>query len=479
MKSTLSRTEPRITVRKIDGIDGYDIDNNYPKRVRDIVDNSGMGSTCLEMYIDHINGQGFENTDFAKAPINRDGLTPDELLGLICNDIGYIGGFCVHVNYNANFQFSEINYQCVDYLRFVNDRDKAHYGMYASYQDWCQRSIDKNKIIFIDKFNPDPNIIMKQVENVGGWNNYKGQILYFSNRLYQYPKAVYDAVLEDMQTDSKTKTFKQRNVTNSFLASHILFTDKFESTESDGRRNSEVDNFINNLRDFQGSEEAMKIMHVEKDTPDQTFELQKVEQQNGDTLFQQTENSVQNAIRKRFKIPSILLQEQASRLGATQEFIDATRYYNKITKKERLIIENVFRKLFSNFHEQINADDNYYILPQDPLERDDVERKNQIVQIVKDPTLTDFQKIEILVSLYGVPNEDAVKYINSGQENGGADKGSERDPNQLFNGIQTTSMITVVDAFKAGRLTSDEAKAILRISFRLNEEELNQVIGND
>lgn len=56
--------------------------------------------------------------------------------------------------------------------------------------------------------------------------------------------------------------------------------------------------------------------------------------------------------------------------------------------------------------------------------------------------------------------------------------GVERDPTQLFNGIQTTSMIGVVDAFKAGRLSNDEAKAILRISFRLNEDELNQVIGN-
>lgn len=486
MKATLSEIEPRIVVKTYNytGIDSYDTDNNYPQRVKDIADNSGMGTSCIGLYKSFLYGKGFQNTDFAKAIINRHKLTPDKLLNICLEDMAYYEGFALHVNYNALFEVSEVNYQPLDQVRFTN-KDSKEFGKYAIYRDWGCRNIDDKWVNYIDKYNPDPNIISNQVDKAGGFNSYKGQIFYVSNRLLKYPKASYDAVLEDMQTDSQSKTYKYRNVKTGFLASHMIITNKSEDTGPDEnedrgyskRRNRESNQFDDTIKSFQGADNAGKIIRIEKETPDQLFDIQKIEQQNGDRQFEFTEGSTRDNIRQAFLIPSILLMQQPGRLGTTTEFIDGTNYYNSVTEPKRLVVEQVFREVFSNFKETINADDNYFIAPKSPMKKNDPTNNTQIMNVLKDVSMSPEQKRDILVVLHEMPQEDADKLTSSlavKDDPGGV----ERDPTQLFNGIQTTSMIAVVDAVKTGKLEPDEAKAILRISFRLNEEELNQVIGN-
>lgn len=419
MKATLSHTEKRIVVKKngFNGIDSYDLDNNYPQRVRDIADNSGMATTCIKLYHSFLYGKGFQNVEFAKAKINRHRLTPDKLLLLNSENYSYNGGFAVHVNYNALYEKSEVNFHPFQTIRFTN-QDSKQYGKYAVYKDWGERNIDANKVNYINKYNPDPNIISNEVDAAGGFNYYKGQIYYVSNRLLQYAKAVYDAVLEDMQSDSKTKGFKYRAITNNFHASHILKTTKGESPDGDKdiiesggrrRRDREQNAMVDSLEKFQGNDDAMNIMHVELETPDQLFDLVKVDQQQADGLYQYTESSVRDNIRQSFLIPSILLMQQPGRLGATQEFIDATNYYNLITESERLLFEEVYREVFSNFKDKINKEEDYFIIPKSSIKKNDSQRNQQIMDILKDVSLSPEQKREILVLMHEVPEEDAEK----------------------------------------------------------------------
>jgi hypothetical protein len=486
MKATVAHVQKRIVVKKnsYKGIDSYDIDNNYPDRVRDIVDNSGMGTTCVNLYHSFLVGDGFENTNFAKAKINRHGLTPDRLLWLLMENEAYFSGFAVHFNYNALFEKSEINFHPISTIRFTN-KDSKYFGKYAVYKDWGCRTIEDNWVNYIDKYDPRPEIIEKQVEAAGGFNYYKGQILYVSNRDLLYPKAIYDAVLEDMQTDSKTKTFKYRNVSNNFHASQIIVTSKTEnpdnagekSNEGRGRRDREVNSTVQAIQDFVGEETAGSVMLLEKESPDQEFDIKKVDIQNVDQLYEWSENSTRDNIRQSFLIPPPLLMNQAAKIGNTQELIDSNAVFNDTTKKKRTFVEEVFREIFTNFKDNVNPEDNYYIMPTPPIKKDNSESNKQVLEIIKDATLSPEQKKDILVLLHEMPEEDAEK-LTRVLEDKSKEGGVERDPTQLFNGIQTTSMIGVVDAYKANRLTADEAKAILRISFRLNDEELNQVIGN-
>lgn len=475
-KATVTKVDKRITVneRRFNGILNYDIDNNYPSRVRDIVANSGMGKTCVNLYKKYIFGEGFEDADFSKAALNDLGITAESLLKKFADDFGYNGGYTVHVNYNALYEISEINFQPICNVRFTTAENKKYPNMYAVYKNWCERSIDEKKIKFIYKFNPDPKAISSQVDHCGGWEYYTGQIFYYSPLENQYPLAMYDAVLEDMQTDSQAKTYKFRNITTSFLASHLLITDKYESGEADDkagdrRAATEKENMIENLEEFQGADNVGKIMHVEKETPDQTFTLQKIDQQQGDKLYEWTENSTRDNIRQAFLQPAVLLMNTPGKLGTSKEIVDATNYYNAVTKDERQQLEETFRILMSFFHDQsLNKETNFYILPRKTVTEDDSQKKEKITKIIIDGAYTPEQKILILVSLYGVAKEDAEKLVRP------VDK--KQDEQTLAEKLQIGGTQSLISVITNASMTPEEKRGTLEVLFGLSPDQINLLI---
>ena len=51
-------------------------------------------------------------------------------------------------------------------------------------------------------FNPDPDIVLEQIENAGGIDSYKGQILWQSlDGQFIYPTASYDSAITEISTD--------------------------------------------------------------------------------------------------------------------------------------------------------------------------------------------------------------------------------------------------------------------------------------
>lgn len=411
MKATLTEVTKRLTVepRKQEGILGYDADNNYPERVRNIVAASSMGKGCLSTYRKFIYGRGFSDVAFAKTKLNRWGVTADKILAKITSDFALFGGFALHVNWNAAYQITDISYQPFSYVRITtSDSDKA--GMYAVSKNWGDSSATysrkkKGDVLYIDKFTTKKELIDEQVRRAGGWNNWKGQIYYFSGEGEQYPVALYDAALEDMQTDAQTKTYKFRNVTSNFMASHVLLVDKIESAgPEDGNdgSGSERSKFVEVVEEYQGADNAQKIMIIEKDAPDQTVELKKVEQQTGDRLFEYTEGSTRDNIRQAFLLPGVLLMLTPGKLGTNQEVIDATKYYNTITEDERLAIEDVFNDIVPI--STIPNSGDFSIKERESVRREDIATKD-VVDIASNDKLTVEQKRGLLKAFYMLDEE--------------------------------------------------------------------------
>ncbi len=363
MKATVTKVTKRIdnTINKTEGIVNYDIDNAYPQRLKDIVNNSGSASGCVKMKARFLMGGGFEDEFFYKQKVNKHGLTVDKLLRKICNNMSLLPFVGVHVNYNALYKTSEVNYVPFENMRLTTCDHKKHPNMIAIYDDWqkTKGAIKWDKVDYINLYNPDTEVIDQEVIEAGGWGNYKGQIHLYSPEGFEYPLADYDSVLEDMQTDGKAKTFKFRNITTNFMASHLLITDKIEDVDGQTPR----EDFIAGLEDFQGSDDALKIMHLEKASTESTIELKKVEIQDVDKLYEFTEKSVKDNIMFSFLQPPVLLVQTAGKLGTSTEIKDATSYYNGITYHERLIIEEMFETVFSNFYYDINPSKNYAIKP--------------------------------------------------------------------------------------------------------------------
>lgn len=408
MKATVTQVYKRISItpNRTDGILNYDEDNAYPNRIIDIVNNSGVASACVGMKARFLMGGGFEDLNFYKQKVNRKGLIVDQLLRNICNNFSLLPMVSIHVNYNALFQKIEVNPIPFQNIRLTTEDSKKYANMVALYDDWEKirhSRVDIEKVDFINFYNPDPKVIQDQVDEAGGWGNYKGQVYFYSPKGKEYPLATFDSVLEDMQTDSKTKSFKFRNITTNFMASHILITDKIESEED-----REV--FIESIEQYQGADDALRVLHLEKSTPESTIDIKKIDIQDVEGLYSQTEESVRNSILLNFLIPPALLIQTAGKLGTSSEIEDATAYYNGIIYHEQLIIEEIFSEIFKDFATNINTTGNYKIVPfQAPVSKTDTANYAANIITLLTSALTPEQKKATLISIFNIEETDAIK----------------------------------------------------------------------
>ena len=339
MRINIAKIQKRI-VRRDDrslGIINYDIDNAYPQRVVDIVNGSGVAKSCIDIFFKFINGTGFVDTAIGNTVVDGDRLTADKLLRRVAFDRAMHGGFAIHKNYDITGRETTSNHVPFSHCRIGIDKDKKPVSI-AVYSDWArevEKRIDKAKIDFIDLYDPDPEVVKEQIERAGGIENYKGQIYYHgAGGEVAYPLSPFDSELEDIETDSQIKLIKYKNVSSDFMASHMLV--RYGQSEGD---DDTEDDMVGQIKEFQGAENANKVMLVDVDTPEQKPELIPFTHQNKDKLFEYHETSVQNNIRKVFTIPTIFIEAIAGTLGLSAQLDDAVSFYNRMTQDERAEIE--------------------------------------------------------------------------------------------------------------------------------------------
>lgn len=458
MKVLISNTkvEQRITYRenKTEGVLNYDADNAYAQRIMVLIESSGQATRCARLLKKFIIGGGFTDQDFYKAVVNREGLTNDKLLRKIGDDKSYFNGFALHINWNANFKIDSIHHVPFEHCRLGIPDDMDYVGKIAVFNDWARwRSsrIEKKFIQWVDVWNPDPQVIKEQVALAKGWDKYKGQIFYFSTEGNgEYPKSPFDPVIEDVDSDALAKIFKNRNLRNNFLGTHLgKYKGRFDSDE-------ERDAFTAKLNSFQGVENASNIMVIELDGQDDSFDLVPITTANLEKIYQYTEESARDNIRRVLRIPSVLVGDDiAGKLGVSNEIQDAVNYFNAATVDDRLEVEESFTEIFKHWKDpSSNPSNDYTIIPlrkfmigEDPVEsiptdflKDltiDERRKligykkssskgadkklladilgvggtQAMTSIITDPILKPEQKINALILLFGLTTENATGLV--------------------------------------------------------------------
>jgi hypothetical protein len=439
---------------KTEHIHNYDYDNIYPQRVLDIVADSRSAQGCLKIRRMFLFGGGFYNDFFAKQKVNRKGLTVDQLLRKsIRNNFDLFESFVWHINYNMLGEVVEVNPIPFDNARYSLSNNEKYTNKIAIYHDWSkvkEKTIKFSDVDFYNVYNPNIDQINSEVEllhekdkegniEVNGWSKYKGQILWVTPDFWEYPLSVLDSVLEDCQTEAQLKRFKFNAVDTNFLASHIVVTNKQEDP-------IEAQNFADNLKTFQGSEDAGKLLWFEKENESDEFELQKVDIQNYDNLYTYTEDSVAKNIAFPFNIPDILLRASAGSLGENTAREDATDFYNGLIQTERLIIEEIFKDVFSRFHFNINPDEDYSLIP------------------FKFPETS--SKIPDSQLKYYPP--DRVRFAN----------GDTEEYPELIYRIGVDNYNLVMNVIQADKMSYEQKKATLRMMFGLSEIEIKQLLIN-
>lgn len=419
MRTVRSTISPRyiLTQNKIDGILNYDVDNSYPQRIMDIVNSSGCASRCVNEYGKFIEGQGFSDAAFYKTIVNRKNQSIDKVLSKIARDKARYNGYAIHVNYNALGKVVEIQHVPFEYCRLGDPNNPEYANKIAVYPDWYrQRSsrVRREDIKWYNYFNPDK--ALSEALAVG-FDNYQGQIYWWSFEGEQYPLAPIDPVIEDVESDARIKNHKRKAIATGFNADFALVTqEKFES-------DSEREEYVANLENFQGDENAGNIMLIEIERPEQKPEVIPFPKQSTDNAFVYTETSIHENIRKCFGIPPVLVGEAtAGKLGTSQEIIDACNYYNAVTDHERRSVSETFKHIFSYWHEpNVCPSGDYTILPVTlfDVSNDALSQANQLgangVQtltgILNDITMPVPQKLNLVQFLFDLTIEQASALV--------------------------------------------------------------------
>ncbi|MES2807028.1 MAG: hypothetical protein V4619_00285 [Bacteroidota bacterium] len=426
MKTYLPQIERRLLVRpnQTFGILNFDLDNAYPQRMLELVAQSPTAKDCWNKRARFIAGNGFEQKDLGKQIINAKGLTLAKLLKAIATDKALFTGFGMHVNYNANYKIASVNYVKFEDIR-MGDTDNAETtGKFALYNDWGRKTwknIMRSKITFLDAYNPDPEAIKKQVDDAGGWENYKGQLYYFNPQVDDYPLIEADSVWEDFETEAGIKTFNNREVTTGFLPSTMLFMqsrreEADNSVDSEQSYSNQPSQLEKDLGAFQGAKSAQKIIVIEYEDETQKPEFQPYAIQNNDKLFETTERSVEARIIKGFSVPKELINaEKSSGLSNGGEKKQAIREFNDNTAADRLEISEAFAAIFSNFYVDVNPSKNWSIIPVPATVADDnagLSAGSSINQLLLSD-LPSSNKIAILTYAYGFKRQEAEEMVSS------------------------------------------------------------------
>jgi hypothetical protein len=362
--STDSRKKKEVVNKQL-GVIFNGEDNLYPVLVENLIKGSPTTSQCVEIYESFLEGSGF-NADLLEE--STDNLLefrgPNDLLDEVGSELAAQQGVWIHIGYNAAYEKISHNVIPYEFCRSGKKDDENYSGKVIINPDGWDRRADKKKIKVYDAYNPRPEVIQAQVERDGGWENYKGQILYFklNNNAGTYAESLIEKCYMHSDTEANIGLHYNRMVRKGFKDSWIVRHKKFDNKQKS-------DAFFNNLKNVYGNENSANVLAVEDDFDSESGEESKfkfdfLEDKTKADKYKHFEESSANYIRKAFKnIPPQVIDFVQGKLGNSSgdDLRAAESLYNKATAKDRNKIERLFAELYRNYHIEINPSGDWSI----------------------------------------------------------------------------------------------------------------------
>lgn len=332
--------------------------NDYPQIIEQLVKSSPTALQCTELYSSFLGGAGFYS-DVSGIDLTSDDLfnyTPNDLLQEVANSIAIHQGVFVHVNYNGLFEKEDFKVLPFSTCRVCRKDDSGYYGKIAYSKTGWNLNLKKDKIVYFDVFNPNSEVIKGQVERDGGWQNYKGQVLFFNMQNSLYPISLIDNVYLFVDTEYRIGLFYNSTAKRGFNDNKII---RYRPQEDEHSSNV----LQKNLKELMGIQNASSVMTIEDDwdseNQDGNIRIDNLTNTINAEQYAHFEQSSANYIRKAFRnIPPQLIDSVKGKLGNTSsdDLKVAQSIYNTSTAKDREKITRLFKILFDNYKVEINTD---------------------------------------------------------------------------------------------------------------------------
>lgn len=327
----------------------FDTDNTYPQRILKAIANSSTATSCLDIYHKFVRGAGFTDPVLLAKMANKK-ETFAQLHFKISKDFATFTGYAIHVSYNMLLDVVAYHHVPFEHCRYEVDNEKNPTGKIAVHPDWAKESgkqFRTQDIIYINAFNPDKAKVFEEIQEAGGFDNYKGQIFYFTTEpIGSYPLAHADSVATWMETQDSCANVLFRNARFNFLPAGIITVRKKVKYGSDGEEVEDDKDAFTSAQSFQGDENALKMLVVEIESDEEKPEFTPFNVQNLDKQFEFTLNAAKDMITEFYRIPTELIGRKSGSMFSTDAMIQAYNVYNSDTESERNTLEQSYNQVF-------------------------------------------------------------------------------------------------------------------------------------
>ena len=364
MKVSAAKTSPRvernvyITAKRIKG---YGANNDYPQKVLEIINSSGTGKTCMDIYVKFVEGSGFQDQTLAEIVLNEKKERANSLLRKAAKDLKNFNGFAFLIKYDGlGLPYEYVNIP-FEHCRLEIENNGSYTGRVGVHHDWTNelgKPFRQDDVKWLSKL--DQEAVIEQMLEAGGPTEYLGQIMYFTvDGEWEYPISPFDPVITDMLTEDAVSTVKHRNAKYNFLPAGILVRKGIKprtldtgALDPDDNYNREMLESADMIKNMQGDMNTSKIWVVDVDADEEVPEFIPFDAKNYDKEFTYTENSVQENIGKMFMIPPVLRGVDVGEGFGAEKITNAYNFMNSVTGNERRILEVAFMDLLEFYSTQ-------------------------------------------------------------------------------------------------------------------------------
>lgn len=360
MKTLLVEVWKRLTPwSKSADVYANDVDNGYPERMDRLINNSVIAKSAANIMVQYLIGKGY-GPQADGAIINKQkNLKLIDFADDVADDLVKQRGVFIHINYNALYQIADMSVLPFEWCRIGKKDSDDYNGKIAVCREWLKPK--RSDIELIDVYNPRKKVIDAQVNAAGGWEHYKGQVLYINmDSKLIYPLSRVDSVAEDCDSEAQASVYKNRLLRKGFFGNTLVVTRPLvgDGLEPGSRALQEAETereaFQKAIKDSLGAENTGGVLCLEMDFAGEKLEdailIKQIESKIDDELFNYTETSVRENILVAFNnLPAGLIKTNDSVLfGNSGEAIrEMKRTYWENTTKERNLLTGLINRLLS------------------------------------------------------------------------------------------------------------------------------------
>ncbi len=361
--------------------------NVYPNHIKDLIINSPTAQDAWSLNSKFIAGLGFPDDVVIN---NITGETVNSMLSRSAEDVSFIRGFVIHVNYSLDLVPMNPVIVPVERLRVGFNDDNDNYVEVKICKDWAFRhdsnyfnrlkswvrgdSGTNNAINTFYKYNSDKKVVAAQIRksaNIGSdieitqehMAMYKGQVFFpHMNHSEIYPISPLNSRRNSMDTEYNNEVSRNSKSKIGYGSKWIII--KRTDEQSIGSNLGELDNsqFTDSFQDdtqvmsdFMSKEENGTVIMMETNQPndnlDQAIKLLEIKPNVDIKQQEYTDKKSEKNIRNGFdNIPSQLVDsENGGLFGANEGMLKQMRdFYNDQTQKPRDFLEKQYNILFKD-----------------------------------------------------------------------------------------------------------------------------------